>query len=109
MLFYQVFLSFTVYSELTFRCCVRLKKNKSQGKAVEVIVNSKEENSEDFCLDLFREFGLCPSSAVRIYILCDAPPLCLCSVHKFAVRTVLFLQYDFFARNICVCRLSTVI
>ncbi len=33
------------------RGCVSLKKYKSQGKAVEVTVNSKEENSEDFCLD----------------------------------------------------------
>jgi hypothetical protein len=36
---------------------VSLKK--SQGKAVEVTVNSKEENSEDFCLDFFQEFDLC--------------------------------------------------
>jgi hypothetical protein len=35
-----------------------LKKQKSQGKAKEVTVNSKEENSLDFCLDLFQEFGL---------------------------------------------------
>ncbi len=32
-----------------------MKKYKSQGKAVEVIVNSKEEN---FCLDFVQEFGL---------------------------------------------------
>ncbi len=36
-----------------------MKKKKSQGKAEEVTVNSKEENSLDFCLDLFQEFGLC--------------------------------------------------
>ncbi len=30
---------------------MRLKKYKSQGKAVEVNLKSKEENSEDFCLD----------------------------------------------------------
>ncbi len=36
-----------------------MKKYKSQGKAVEVTVNSKEENSEDFCLDFVQEFGLC--------------------------------------------------
>jgi hypothetical protein len=38
--------------------CVSLKKCKSQGKAVEVTVNSKEENSYDFCLDFVQEFGL---------------------------------------------------
>ncbi len=31
----------------------------SHGKAVEVTVNSKEENSSDFCLDCTQEFGLC--------------------------------------------------
>jgi hypothetical protein len=36
---------------------VSLKKYKAQGKAVEVTVNSKEENSEDFCLDFVQEFG----------------------------------------------------
>ncbi len=35
-----------------------LKKQKSQGKAVEVTVNSKEENSSDFCLVFVQEFGL---------------------------------------------------
>jgi hypothetical protein len=34
-----------------------LNKYKSHGKAVEVTVNSKEENSYDFCLDLVQEFG----------------------------------------------------
>jgi hypothetical protein len=38
--------------------CVSLKKSKSQDKAVEVAVNSKEENSQDFCLDFVQEFGL---------------------------------------------------
>jgi hypothetical protein len=40
--------SFTVYSNCTLetgRGCVSLKKYKSQGKAVEVTVNSKEESS----------------------------------------------------------------
>jgi hypothetical protein len=36
-----------------------LKKYKSQGKAVKVTVNSKEENSSDFCLDFVQEFCLC--------------------------------------------------
>ncbi len=30
----------------------------SQGKAVEVTANNKEENCEDFCLDFVQEFGL---------------------------------------------------
>jgi hypothetical protein len=37
------------------RGCVNLKK---YIKAVEVTVNSKEENSEDFCLDFVQRFGL---------------------------------------------------
>ncbi len=39
------------------RGCVSLKKKKSQGKAVEVTVKSKEGLS-DFCLDFVEEFGL---------------------------------------------------
>ncbi len=35
-----------------------MKKYKSEGKALEVTVNNKEENSSDFCLDLIKEFGL---------------------------------------------------
>ncbi len=35
-----------------------LKKYKSQGKAVEVTVNSKEEKSYAFCLDFVLEIGL---------------------------------------------------
>ncbi len=35
-----------------------MKKQKSQGKAVEVTVNTKAENSSDFCLDFVKEFGL---------------------------------------------------
>jgi hypothetical protein len=51
MVFYQVFLlsrfQCTVTELLeTVRGCVSLKKKKSQSKAVEVIVNSKEENSK---------------------------------------------------------------
>jgi hypothetical protein len=38
---------------------VSLKKYKSQGKAVELTLNSNEENFEDFCLDFVQEFGLC--------------------------------------------------
>ncbi len=37
--------------------CVSLKIQKSQGKAVEVTVNSKEEKSSDFCLNFVQEFG----------------------------------------------------
>jgi hypothetical protein len=47
MVFYQVssfFLLFTVtHYTKTVRCCVTLKKLKSQGKAVEVTVNSNED------------------------------------------------------------------
>ncbi len=35
-----------------------LKKQKFQGKAVEVTVNNKKENSEDFYLEFVQEFGL---------------------------------------------------
>jgi hypothetical protein len=42
---------------------VSLKKHKSQDKAVEVTVNSKEENSEDFCMDFVQEFGLWTGNA----------------------------------------------
>jgi hypothetical protein len=35
-----------------------MRKEKYQCKAVEVTVNSKEENSEDFCPDSIQEFGL---------------------------------------------------
>ncbi len=35
-----------------------------QGKAVEDTVNSKEENSSDFCLDFLQEIVLCPIMAV---------------------------------------------
>ncbi len=37
---------------------MNLKKSKSQDKAVEVTLNSKEENSQHFCLDFVQEFGL---------------------------------------------------
>ncbi len=50
----------------TVRGCVSLKKLKSQGKAVAVIVNSKEENSYDFCLDFFQEFGLDEVTVLRL-------------------------------------------
>jgi hypothetical protein len=60
VVFYQVFpqdpFSFTETLE-TVRG-LSLKKQKSQGKAVELTVKSKEENSSDFCLDYVQEFGL---------------------------------------------------
>ncbi len=63
MVFHQVFLLSLLQCTVTelkkcVRSCVRLKKYKSQSKAVEVTVNSKEENSKDFCLGFFQEFGL---------------------------------------------------
>ena len=42
----------------TLGSCVSLKKQKSQDKAVEVTVNSKDENSLDFCQDFVQEFDL---------------------------------------------------
>jgi hypothetical protein len=59
MVFYPCFppFSFTVNS----RICKRLREFeeiKSEGKAVEVTVNSMEENSEEFCLDFVQEFCL---------------------------------------------------
>ncbi len=46
MIFYQVFLLSPLQCTVeTVRGCVSLKKYKSQGKAVKVTVNSKEESS----------------------------------------------------------------
>ena len=60
MVFYQVFLLSPLQCKVeTVRGCVSLKKWKSQGKAVEVTVNNKEENSEDLCLDFVQEVGFC--------------------------------------------------
>ncbi len=48
MVFYQAFLLSPLQCTVeTVRGCVSLKKYKSQGKAIEVIVNSKEEHSSD--------------------------------------------------------------
>jgi hypothetical protein len=58
MAFYQVF-SFTVYSHC--KNCKRLREFEEidiSRQAVEVTVNSKEENSQDLCLDFLQEFGL---------------------------------------------------
>ncbi len=60
MVVYQDFLLSPLHCRVTeletVRGCVSLKKDKSQGKAVDVTVNSKEENS--FCLDFVQEFHL---------------------------------------------------
>ena len=60
MVFYQDFLlsplQCTVTELKTVRGCVSLKKLKYQGKAIEVAVNIKEENS--FCLYFVQEFHL---------------------------------------------------
>ncbi len=42
-----------------------MKKYKSQGKVVDVSVNSKEENSLEFFLDFVQEFGLCTTYRVN--------------------------------------------
>jgi len=49
---------YSIWTLETVRGCVSFKKCKSQGKAVEVTVNSREENSYVFCLDFVQEFGL---------------------------------------------------
>jgi hypothetical protein len=54
---------------------VSLKKSK--GKAVEVTVNSKAENSEDFCLDFVLEFGLHCLCKMIFLLIFDAVLSCL--------------------------------
>jgi hypothetical protein len=66
MVFYQDILLSTLQSTVTelwkyARVCMSLKKYKSQGKAAEVTVNSKEKNSENFYLDFVQEFDLSKS------------------------------------------------
>jgi hypothetical protein len=71
--------SFTVYSNWTpetVRGCVSVKNRISSGKAVELTVNSKEENSEYFCPDFVQELGLrgmvaasCIEHAVRSVVV----------------------------------------
>ncbi len=52
-----------MYSNLTVEICKRLRKfvdiEISRQSYREVTVNSKDENSEEFGLDLVQEFGLC--------------------------------------------------
>jgi hypothetical protein len=64
------FSSFFFYSvqKLNSRNCKRLLelKEKSQDKAVDVAVNSKEENFKDFCLDFVQEFGLRPTKCFLV-------------------------------------------
>jgi hypothetical protein len=55
MVFYQVFLLFPV------RKCKRLREFEEieiSSKAVNVTVNNKEENSDNFCLGFTQKFGL---------------------------------------------------
>ncbi len=79
MVFYQVFLTSLLQCTVTdlenarnqkygrgcmslntyVRGCISWNKQKSQGKAVEVTLICKEENSKDFCLDFVQEFGPC--------------------------------------------------
>jgi hypothetical protein len=55
MVFYQVFLLSPLHCTVTeLRNCKRLL----DFEEIEVNVNSKEENSSDFCLDFVQEFGL---------------------------------------------------
>jgi hypothetical protein len=66
------FSSFLFYSvqKLNSRNCKRLRelKEKSQGKAVYVAVNSKEENFKDFCLDFVQEFGHRPTKCFLVKV-----------------------------------------
>ncbi len=55
---FSTILLYRVRAVETVRGCMSLKKQKSQGKAVEVTSNSKEENSQDFCLNFVQEFVL---------------------------------------------------
>jgi hypothetical protein len=81
-----------------------LKKYKSQGKAVDVNVSSKEENSEDFCLDFVQEFGLCSLESTRVY---NAAKTSLDSnfVHKRtlspATNRISVRQHSFLFINLC--------
>jgi hypothetical protein len=60
--FSSFILYLTVYGRVTqcgnCRGCVSLKKYRSQGKALKVTLNSKEETPQDFFLDFVQEFGL---------------------------------------------------
>ena len=62
---------------------------KSQGKAVEVNVNSKEENSKDFCLDFVQEFGLSSHFLLNWFVeFATFPPktrFCLRSLWMLAI------------------------
>jgi hypothetical protein len=57
MIFLLSHLQCSVTELYTVRDCESLKKWKSEGKAVKVTMNSKEENSQDFCLDFVQEFS----------------------------------------------------
>jgi hypothetical protein len=61
MVYYLVFLLSPLQCTVTElqKLCVSVKNYKYHDKAVEVTVNSKEENSQDFCLIFGQEFGLC--------------------------------------------------
>ncbi len=70
MVFYQVFLLSPIQCTV-YRNCKRLREfeeYKSVGKAVEETVNSKDENSKDFCLDVAPELGHQPD------VLGNLPP-----------------------------------
>ncbi len=75
-----VWVSIRFSAFLLYRNCKRLRefdKIEISSKAVEVTVNNKEENSEDFCLDFVQEGGggaeSCwrPYSAVLLLSVCD--------------------------------------
>jgi hypothetical protein len=63
---------------------------KSKCKAVEVTLNSKEKNSEDFCLDLIQEFDLSrsPSTLFVLFLFFFHSIQCL----YFLSESLLFLR-----------------
>jgi hypothetical protein len=72
MVFYQVFLLYPEQCSVTFLNCRNCKRLREFGvieisrlKAVEVTVNSREENSSEFFLDFGQEFGLCTVILLR--------------------------------------------
>ncbi len=54
----KVWLSVRFSSFFLYRNCKRLREFEEEKIDIEVTVNKKEENSEDFCLDFVQEFGL---------------------------------------------------
>ncbi len=71
MVFYEVFLLSPLKCTVThcknFKRLREFQEIDSQDKVVEWTLNSKEENSYDFCLDFVQEFGLKMDFGVSYY------------------------------------------